>query len=153
MAATILAHGLTDGGFSMRLIATWTLAVATLLSVTLGSPMAQSPPPAPAVGIKRTPLQKFDVPGTNFETVIGIAEVPPDTSIGRHSHFGIESGYVLEGEATMIIDGQPARTVKVGDSFVVPSGVVHDAKAGPKGAKVLATYVVEKGKQFATPAP
>ena len=27
--------------------------------------------------IKRTPLQKFDVPGTNYETVIGMAEIVP----------------------------------------------------------------------------
>jgi hypothetical protein len=30
---------------------------------------------------------------------------------------------------------------------------VHDAKTGAKGAKVLATYVVEKGKPLASPAP
>jgi hypothetical protein len=30
---------------------------------------------------------------------------------------------------------------------------VHDAKAGSAGAKVLASYVVEKGKPLATPAP
>ena len=36
--------------------------------------------------IKRTPLQKFDVPGTNLETVIGIAEIVPNVLIGRHTH-------------------------------------------------------------------
>jgi hypothetical protein len=30
---------------------------------------------------------------------------------------------------------------------------VHDAKARPAGAKVIVTYVVEKGKPLATPAP
>jgi hypothetical protein len=30
---------------------------------------------------------------------------------------------------------------------------VHDAKAGPAGAKVLVSYLVEKGKPLATPAP
>ena len=38
--------------------------------------------------IKRTPLQKFDVPGTNFETVIGMAEIVPNVNIGRHTHPG-----------------------------------------------------------------
>ena len=40
--------------------------------------------------IKRTPLQKFDVPGTNYETVIGIAEIVPNLNIGRHTHPGPE---------------------------------------------------------------
>jgi quercetin dioxygenase-like cupin family protein len=57
--------------------------------------------------IKRTPLQKFDVPGTNYETVIGIAEVVPDVSIGRHTHPGPESGFLLEGELVLMVAGQP----------------------------------------------
>ena len=45
-----------------------------------GSLRAQQPPAPPAMtqqtqNIKRTPLQKFDVPGTNYETVIGMAEI------------------------------------------------------------------------------
>jgi quercetin dioxygenase-like cupin family protein len=103
--------------------------------------------------IKRTPLQKFDVPGTNYETVVGIAEIVPNVSIGRHTHPGPESGYMLEGEMVLFIDGQPEKTVKVGESYQVPSGAVHDARSGPQGTKVIATYVVEKGKPLASPAP
>jgi quercetin dioxygenase-like cupin family protein len=105
-----------------------------------------------AVTIKRTPLQKFDVPGTNYETVIGIAEVVPNVSIGRHTHPGPESGYVLEGEMTLIIDGQPPLPLKAGDSYRIPPVAVHDAKSGAHGVKVIATYVVEKGKPLASPA-
>ena len=102
--------------------------------------------------IKRTPLQKFDVPGTNYETVIGIAEIVPNVNIGRHTHPGPESGYVLEGEMTLLIDGQAPQELKAGQSYKIPPSAVHDAKTGPKGAKVIATYVVEKGKPLATPA-
>jgi len=36
----------------------------------------------------------------------------------------------------------------------LPAGVVHDAKvAGDKPSRMLATYIVEKGKPLATPAP
>ena len=46
---------------------------------------AQQPPSATqqTQNIKRTPLQKFDVPGTNYETVIGLAEIVPNVNIGR----------------------------------------------------------------------
>jgi quercetin dioxygenase-like cupin family protein len=121
----------------------------------VGSANAQ---PLPTLGtaapsIRRIPLQKFDVPGTAFETVIGIAEIAPNASIGRHTHPGVESGYVLEGELTLIVEGQPEKTLKVGESYVVPNGAVHDARTGPAGGKVIASYVVEKGKPLATPAP
>jgi quercetin dioxygenase-like cupin family protein len=102
--------------------------------------------------IKRTPLQKFDVPGTNYETVIGIAEIAPNVTIGRHTHPGPESGYMLEGEMMLMVQGQPDKVVKVGESYSVPPGAVHDAKTGAAGAKVIATYVVEKGKPLASPA-
>lgn len=118
---------------------------------------AQQPTPPPAVtqgagNIKRTPLQKFDVPGTSYETVIGIAEIAANVTIGRHTHPGPESGYLLEGAFTLLVEEQPPRELKAGDSYVVPAGVVHDARTGPQGAKVIATYVVEKGKPLATPA-
>jgi quercetin dioxygenase-like cupin family protein len=103
--------------------------------------------------IKRTPLQKFDVPGTNYETVIGMAEIVPNVNVGRHTHPGPESGYMVDGEMVLFVDGQPEKTVKAGQSYQVPPGAVHDAKSGPNGAKVVATYVVEKGKPLASPAP
>ena len=106
--------------------------------------------PAP---IKRIPLQKSDVPGTNLEAVTGIAEIVPNVNIGRHSHAGIETGYVLDGELTLLIDGQPPQQMKAGDSYSVPAGAVHDARSGAVPTRVVATYVVEKGKPLATPAP
>ena len=103
--------------------------------------------------IKRTPLQKFDVPGTNYETVVGIAEIVPNVNVGRHTRPGPESGFMLEGEMVLSIEGQPEKALKAGESYQVPPGAVHDAKTGSNGAKVIATYVVEKGKPLASPAP
>ena len=60
---------------------------------------------------------------------------------------------MLDGEMVLMVAGQPDKTVKSGESYQVPAGAIHDAKAGPKGAKVIATYVIEKGKPLATPAP
>jgi quercetin dioxygenase-like cupin family protein len=127
-------------------------AVAAIVMAAIA--VAQLPALAePAPTIKRTPLQKFDVPGTKYETVIGIAEIVPNVSIGRHTHPGPESGYMLEGEMVLMVAGQPDKTVKKGESYQIPPGAVHDAKTGPAGAKVIATYVVEEGKPLASPAP
>ena len=116
---------------------------------------AQQKLPAAATetqSIKRIPLQRFDVPGTAYETVIGIAEIAPNVTIGRHTHPGPESGYLIEGGFELLIDGEAARMLKASDSYKVPPGVIHDAKTGSDGAKVIATYVVEKGKPLATPS-
>ena len=127
--------------------------LALLLAGTFQFAQGQQPAAPGEQTIKRTPLQRFDVPGTSFETVIGLAEVVPNASIDGHTHPGPESGYVLEGEMVLMVQGQPDRLVKAGESYQVPPGAVHDGRSGPQGAKVIATYVVEKGKPLASPAP
>jgi quercetin dioxygenase-like cupin family protein len=132
--------------------------IITVSIVILSGTVAQAQQQLPSMTtqtqtIKRTPLQKFDVPDTNYETVIGMAEIVANVNIGRHTHPGPESGYMLEGQMTLLVDGQPPLEVQEGQSYKVPPGAVHDAKTGPKGAKIIATYVVEKGKPLASPAP
>ena len=103
--------------------------------------------------IKRIPLERFDVPGTHFETVIAMAEIAPNVAIGgSHTHPGLESGYLLDGELVLIVHGVPNKTVHKGESYLITFGATHEQKTGPKGAKVITTYVVEKGKPLASPA-
>ena len=107
---------------------------------------------AQQTGIKRTPLQKLDFPA-GYNTVTAIAEVPAGGAAGRHTHPGAETGYVLEGELELIIDGQPPLKIKAGESYQIPEGAIHDAKAGDKPFKVLGVYVVKAGEPLAKPAP
>ena len=131
------------------------LALTATLSVTLApATFAQSAPSAITAGaanIKRTPLQKFDVPGTNSETITAVAEIVPNVLIGKHMHFGIETGYVLSGDVVLMVAGQPDLALKAGDSYQIPANAPHDAKSGANGTKLLAVYIVEKGKPLATP--
>jgi quercetin dioxygenase-like cupin family protein len=105
-------------------------------------------------GIKRTILTRADVPAsTTHEAVMGIAELAPGASAGRHYHHGMEIGYVLEGSVVIEHQGRPTSTVKAGESFKNDVTAVHDAKnAGSTPARILALYVVEKGKPLAEPA-
>jgi quercetin dioxygenase-like cupin family protein len=105
-------------------------------------------------GLTRTLLTRADVSVPGREAVVARVEIAPGGHAGRHTHPGDEISYVLEGEADLLIDGQPPRHLKAGDSFVIAAGVVHDARndsANP--ARVVGVYVVEKGKPLATPAP
>jgi len=130
------------------------IAVALVgLGLSCATWAQQNAPVAPMAPFKRTILQKFDVPGTNYETVTVLAEVLPNVSVGRHTHPGPETGYMLEGEVTVLVDGKAPQTLKPGDSYYVTPVTVHDARSGDKGAKYFAVYTVEKGKPLASPAP
>jgi quercetin dioxygenase-like cupin family protein len=130
------------------------IQAAVIACVWSASVHAQQPAPAPAAspGIKRTILQKVEIPGTNFETVLGMAEISAGMNSGRHTHPGPETGTVTEGELVLMIDGQPERTLKVGDSYQIPAGTVHDVRTVGGPAKVVAAYMVPKGMPLASPA-
>jgi quercetin dioxygenase-like cupin family protein len=109
---------------------------------------------AQASGLTRTMVLKADTSMPGREAVVARVEVAPGAKAGRHTHPGDEISYVIEGETVLLIDGQPPRTVKAGESFLIPAGVVHDAhNEGTTPTKLVGVYVVEKGKPLASPAP
>ena len=73
--------------------------------------------------------------------------------VGRHTHPGEEIGYVLDGQFLLEQDGKAAVTLRAGQTFLIPAGTIHNAtNNGSATGRVLATYLVEKGKPLATPA-
>ncbi len=126
------------------------LLVRSVAALSLaGLAYAQQAP----VAIKRTPLGKVDVPGSNYEVIFGIAELSPGPKTGRHSHPGPVLAYVAEGEFWYLIDGQPEKIYKAGESFQVSNGAIHsEGASGDKPVKVMAVYIVEKGKPLVQPA-
>ena len=123
------------------------LLLASALLITGGALMAQ------VSGLTRTLVGRADVSVPGREAVVARVDVAPGGKAGRHTHPGDEISYVLEGEATLLIDGQAPRTVKAGESFVIPAGTVHDAHNNSSSTvKLVGVYVVEKGQPLATPA-
>jgi quercetin dioxygenase-like cupin family protein len=110
----------------------------------------------PAAQPKRTILERHnqsDVPGK--EVVIGTAMLPPGSAIGFHTHPGDEAGYVLKGTLILKTRGQPDRVLKAGDSFFNPRGAIHSLVAGPggDGGTAVSTWIIDQGKDLATPVP
>ncbi len=105
----------------------------------------QQPPP-----FVRTLLQTQDLGAQGRAAVVARVDFQPGAEISRHTHPGEELGYVLEGTLTLQIEGKPPVTLKAGDVFFVEAGRVHAGRNGNTPGKVLATYVVEKGKPLAT---
>jgi quercetin dioxygenase-like cupin family protein len=129
--------------FALAAVTAATLAIGLLSYGVLG---AQQP------GFTRTVLQTQDS-SSGRSIVQARAEFIPGGGAGKHTHPGEEIGYILEGTLQLEVEGKPPVVLKAGDAFFIPAGTVHDGKnIGTGPAKVLATYVVEKGKPVATPA-
>jgi len=121
------------------------LAIACVtLQIIAGSALAQQ------AGIKRTVLHSFDFP-EGYTTVTALVELPAGTCAGRHTHPGIDSGYVMEGDFVLKVDGKPEQKLKAGDSFETQPMTIHDA-CSVAGTKLVDTWVIERGKPLATPA-
>ncbi|MGA7863191.1 MAG: cupin domain-containing protein [Stellaceae bacterium] len=104
-------------------------------------------------GVTRKILSQTEGPVPGYVTLNVEAEIEPGAMVARHTHPGIESGYVLEGGFDLPIQGQPTRTLKPGDGFQVPPETPHaGSKNGDKTTRIAITYVVEKGKPLASPA-
>ena len=122
-------------------------AAAVVISLAVGATGAQQ------AGFTRVMLQDQDISIAGQHVVQARAEFQPGVASGRHTHPGEELAYVLEGQVEVTIDGKPAIVVKAGETFFIPSGAVHEGKnIGSTVAKVLGTYVVEKGKPVSSPA-
>lgn len=107
---------------------------------------------APAV--KRTVLMKQDMTISGREAVMAIVELPPGSAEGRHSHPAEVFAYLMEGTATLEVEGKPNATLKAGDTFYIPPGQIHQGiNNGSAPAKLVAVFVAEKGKPLTTPAP
>jgi quercetin dioxygenase-like cupin family protein len=122
------------------------LAIVPLAApVILASAMAQQP------SIKRTVLRSIDFPA-GYTTVTAIVELGPGSCSGRHTHPGIESGFVINGDFVLKVAGKPDQTFKAGESFETSPQVPHDG-CSVSGTKLVDTWVIERGKPLASPAP
>ena len=116
--------------------------------VTTQALMAQQAP------VTRTTLQQKDLEGApGKEVIMYVADLVPGAVAGRHSHPGPEVAYVLDGTLVVEPEGQPALTLKKGESFHNPAKAVHNAKNGSATlpAKVLVVLIGEKGAPMTTP--
>jgi quercetin dioxygenase-like cupin family protein len=129
-----------------------TLFAAATFSMVATVALAQTPAPPAGEAIKRTQLQKTEYPDGHF-TYVMMVEIVPNGVAARHTHPGLETSYILEGELELMIEGKPPQKFKAGDSFSIPINGVQGGKAGDKGVKLIGVFVVDKNKPLATPAP
>jgi quercetin dioxygenase-like cupin family protein len=108
---------------------------------------------AQTAGITRTILKRIEFPGNNYVTILARAEIAPGGLVARHTHPGVETSYVLAGHGTLLVQGRADQAVGPGDDFQIPPLVPHSARNGDAAMVIVTTYVVEKDKPLASPAP
>jgi quercetin dioxygenase-like cupin family protein len=128
-------------------------ACALCAAVGFAATEAQAQSTQAGPGFKRTILQKTELPDSKYVTLLVAVDIEPGTAVARHTHPGVESTYVVEGEAELSVKGEPTRTIKAGDGFQVPPETPHSARNGSKLTRLMVTYVVDKDKPLASPAP
>ena len=99
----------------------------------------------------RTEVQhsSSSIPGRDIVQVL--TEIPSGVESGWHTHPGEEIGYILAGEVQMAVRGEITVTLSVGDGFLIPPGVPHNARdVGPDTGRMLSTYLVATGEPVAT---
>ena len=128
-------------------------AICGITALVVTEASAQTAPPAATSGVTRKILSQIDGPAPGYVTLLVEATIDAGVAVGRHTHPGVESAYVLEGGFELPIQGQPTRTIKAGDAFQIPPETPHaGGKPGDAKSRILITYVVQKDKPLASPA-
>src|SRR6476661_11154170 len=100
------------------------MAAAVLIASGSALQVAQ----AQQAGTKRTDLQRHDLSIPGREVVQVRVDFDPGYVSPRHTHFGEEIIYVIEGTLEYRVEGRPPATYKAGDVLIVPAGGIHSAK-------------------------
>jgi quercetin dioxygenase-like cupin family protein len=76
----------------------------------------------------RTELQRLPSPIPELESVQSLADIPGDLASGRHSHPGPKVGFIVRGNVATEFDDGPTPTLRSGDPFLIPPGVIHNVR-------------------------
>ncbi|MEU6407124.1 cupin domain-containing protein [Streptomyces sp. NPDC046985] len=109
-------------------------------------------PSDPTAGVTRTLLQSHPSPAKGWQAVQTLVQIPVTKESGRHSHPGVEVGYIIHGEVLMEFDeGNSSLRLQTGDPFFIPAGAIHNARnVGAVKTMMLSTYVVDASKPLVT---
>jgi quercetin dioxygenase-like cupin family protein len=122
------------------------------VAIGAGSAVAQQSAAPAAPTVTRTPLltQALPMPGGYVATLVSV-ELPAGSREGRHRHSGTLVAYVAEGALTLDHEGKPTVTYKVGETFSVEPGTIHEGmNKGNVTTRLIATFVFPKDQPMTT---
>jgi quercetin dioxygenase-like cupin family protein len=111
------------GSEGIQVMAHHRLTIATVvavLSITTVTRHADG-----QVGLERKIVLQQDAAIPGYETVLAEVSIAVGGREGRHWHSGTLVGYILEGELTLELEGQPTKIVKAGEAVLIEPRQVH----------------------------
>src|SRR3954453_17907482 len=131
--------------------------ILLVLAVGAGVALAHDRENAEAVKVVSARDVKEKLDGKETKVTVVEVTLKPGQAGKPHRHPGPVFGYVLEGEYEWAIDDNPAKTLKVGDTFYEPTGCLHRVSRNPgkKGkTRVLAVVLHPRdARQITIPEP
>ena len=102
--------------------------------------------------VRAVQLLKTDMEGMEGkEGIMVIAELEPGAKGAKTYHPGHEFIYVLEGSATLDVEGKPIR-LKAGEVFYLPPKRSHyTTNDGTTSLRALGVFIHEKGQPVSIP--
>jgi quercetin dioxygenase-like cupin family protein len=134
--------------FNRRDFVSYAIYATVGLTSSMGGAEAQNLP-----GFTRKILQKTEYPGDKYVCILLEVDFDPEGLAARHTHPGVESGYLVSGSSTLSVKGQPDRILKAGDGYQIPPETPHSIRNGSDKSTIILTVVVEKDKPLSSPAP
>lgn len=134
---------------------TRTRLVIALACLLTGTASAADPPDQARKGGAAQPLLTRDLPDMPGKEVVmlTVSYLPGGASL-PHRHDAEVFVYVLEGSVVMQVDGQPAQTLSVGQTFHEGPADVHRQSANASAtqpAKLLVFMIKDKNKPATVP--
>ena len=95
---------------------------------------------------QRQELKRADL-SSAMEVITSISEIKKGETVPRHSHHGIETGYVVQGSMVQL-PGQAPTMMQTGSSFMNLRDVPHAGftVVGDQPLRLLTVHVVDKSK-------
>jgi quercetin dioxygenase-like cupin family protein len=102
--------------------------------------------------VTRTVLNQQDLAVPGYAAALVRVQLPVGAREGRHQHPGTLIATVQEGTMTLEVEGKGTMTYKVGETFSVSPGTVHEGmnkSAAP--VTLIASFVFPKDKPMTIP--
>lgn len=95
---------------------------------------------------QRQELKRADL-SPEMEVITSISEIKKGETVPRHSHHGIETGYVVQGSMVQL-PGQAPTMMQTGSSFMNLRDVPHAGftVVGDQPLRLLTVHVVDRNK-------
>jgi len=126
--------------------------VAVVFAGSWGVRADQAKPTGPTV--TRTILNQQDLPAAGYAAALVRVDLPVGAREGRHQHPGTLIATVVDGTLTLDYEGKPSTDYKVGDTFSVEPGKIHEGmNKGTVPVRLIASFVFPKDKPMTIQVP